>query len=130
MAYTGYIDEKQYEMMEHILSTELIDLGVQSLLLIDLSGNIIISLNNGKVRHDVYSIAALAAGNFGAVNKIAHIIGEADFSSLFHKGEKESVHFCRVAKELMLITIFGKNLSLGFVRLKVAEAIAKIQALL
>lgn len=130
MPYTGEIDEKQYEMIEHILSTELIALGVQTLLLIDLAGNIIISLNSGTARHDVYTLAALAAGNFGAVNKIAHIIGEADFSSLFHKGENESVHFCRVADELLLITIFGKNLSLGFVRLKVAEAVTKIKALL
>lgn len=130
MDYTVELDEKQFETMENILAKELIDVGVQSLLLIDLAGNILISLNDGRVRHDVYSLAALAAGNFGAVSEIAKLIGETDFSLLFHKGEKESVHFSRVADNLLLITVFGKEVSLGFLRLKVAEAIEKIKALL
>ena len=129
MDYTVELDEKQLDAMENILSEELIDAGVQSLLLIDLAGNILISLNDGKAMHDVYSLAALAAGNFGAVSEIAKIIGETDFSLLFHKGEKESVHFSRVADNLLLITVFGKEVSLGFLRLKVAEVIKKITAL-
>jgi predicted regulator of Ras-like GTPase activity (Roadblock/LC7/MglB family) len=130
MDYTVELDEKQFEKMENILAKELIAVGVQSLLLIDMAGNILISLNDGKVRHDVYSLAALAAGNFGAVSEIAKIIGETDFSLLFHKGEKDSIHFSRVADDLLLITVFGKEVSLGFLRLKVAEAIKKIKALL
>lgn len=130
MDYTVELNEKQFEAMENILAKELIDVGVQSLLLIDLAGNILISLNDGKARHDVYSLAALSAGNFGAVSEIAKIIGETDFSLLFHKGEKESIHFSRVEDNLLLITVFGKEVSLGFLRLKVAEAIKKITALL
>ena len=130
MDFTVELDEKQFETMENILSKELIDVGVQSLLLIDLAGNILISLDDGKARYDVYSLAALAAGNFGAVSEIAKIIGETDFSLLFHKGEKESIHFSRIEDNLLLITIFGKEVSLGFLRLKVAEAIKKITALL
>jgi predicted regulator of Ras-like GTPase activity (Roadblock/LC7/MglB family) len=130
MDYTVELDEKQFEAMENILAKELIAIGVQSLLLIDLAGNILISLNDGKARHDIYSLAALSAGNFGAVSEIAKIIGETDFSLLFHKGEKESIHFSRVEDNLLLITVFGKEVSLGFLRLKVAEAIKKITALL
>jgi len=130
MDYTVDLDEKQFEKMENILAKELIDVGVQSLLLIDLAGNMLINLNDGKTRHDVYSLAALAAGNFGAVSEIAKIIGESDFSLLFHKGENESIHFSRVSDEMLLITVFGKEVSLGFIRLKVAEATRKINALL
>ena len=130
MDYTVELDENQFEKIENILAKELIDVGVQSLLFIDLAGNILISLNDGKARHDVHALAALAAGNFGAVSEIAKIIGETDFSLLFHKGEKDSIHFSRVEDNLLLITIFGKEVSLGFLRLKVAEAIKKINALL
>lgn len=130
MDYTVELDEKQYDAIEKILAKELIDIGVQSLLLIDMAGNILISLNDGKAKHDVYSLAALSAGNFGAVSEIAKIIGEADFSLLFHKGEKESIHLSRVAEDLLLITVFGKAVSLGYLRLKVAEVIKKIKALL
>ncbi len=127
MDYTIELDEKQLDSMENILSEELIDLGVQSLLLIDLAGNIIVNLDDGKTKHDIYSLAALAAGNFGAVSEMAKIIGEQDFSQLYHKGKKDSIYFSKVSEAMLLVTVFGQDVSLGFLRLKVAEAIRKIQ---
>jgi len=130
MEFTFELNKTQFEKMENILLQELIDVGVHSLLLIDLAGNILISLNDGKPRYDVHSLAALAAGNFGTVSQIARIIGETDFSLLFHEGARDSIHFSRVGDDLLLITIFGKDVSLGFLRLKVGGAIEKITALL
>jgi predicted regulator of Ras-like GTPase activity (Roadblock/LC7/MglB family) len=127
MDFTVEFDEKQFEQIERILNDELLRLGVSCVMLIDLAGNILVNLDNGQTRHDVYSLAALAAGNFGAVNEMARIIGEDDFSLLFHKGEKESIHFSRVSEDLLLLNIFGKNVSLGFLRLKVAEAVRKLK---
>lgn len=130
MDLTIELDEKQFENMESILSEELIDLGVSCVLLIDLAGNILVNLDNGKAKHDVYSLAALAAGNFGAVSEMARIIGEEDFSLLFHKGQNESIHFSRINQDLLLLTTFGTDVSLGFLRLRVAEAIRRIQELM
>ena len=130
MDYTVEFDEKQFELIERILGEELIDLGVQNVLLIDLAGNILISLDDGKTNHDVYSLAALAAGNFGTVNAMAEIVGEKEFSLLFHKGTTENIYFSKVNEELLLIIIFDNEISLGFLRLKVAEAIKKIQTLI
>jgi len=130
MDYTVEFNEKQFELIERILDEELIDLGVQNVLLIDLAGNILISLDDGKTNHDVYSLAALAAGNFGTVNAMAEIVGEKEFSLLFHKGTTENIYFSKVNEELLLIIIFDNEISLGFLRLKVAEAIKKIQTLI
>jgi len=118
------------DLIERILVEELINLGVGSVLLIDMAGNVIINLDDGKTKYDVYALAALAAGNFGAVSEMAKIIGEKEFSLLFHKGEKESIHFSKVGEGQLLITVFGKDVTLGFLRLKVAEAIEKIQGLI
>lgn len=118
------------DLIERILVEELINLGVGSVLLIDMAGNVIINLDDGKTKYDVYALAALAAGNFGAVSEMAKIIGEKEFSLLFHKGEKESIHFSKVGESQLLITVFGKDVTLGFLRLKVAEAIEKIQGLI
>lgn len=130
MDYTVEFDEKQFDLIERILEKELIELGVQNVLLIDLAGNIIVNLDDGKTQRDVYSLAALAAGNFGAVSAMAEIIGEDDFTLLFHKGDKESIHFSKVVQDVLLVVVFGKDVSLGFLRLKVANAIQQIQNLM
>lgn len=130
MDFTIEFDKQQIEAIENVLQEELIDLGVQSVILMDLAGNVIVNLERGDTSHDVYSLAALAAGNYGAVSAMANIIGEQEFSLLFHKGEEESIHFSKVVDDLLLLTIFNKNVSLGFLRLKVAEAIKRIQSLI
>lgn len=124
------LGHEQLNTIEEVLQQDLIDLGVNCVFLIDMAGNVIANLDNGKIKHDIYSLAALAAGNFGAVSEMAKIIGEDEFSLLFHKGEKESIHFSKVMTDFLLVTIFGKETSLGFLRLKVAEAIGKIKRIL
>ena len=128
MSYT--FDKEQINSIDKILQEDLIEGGVHSVILIDMAGNIISDFDNGKKKHDVYSLAALAAGNFGAVSTMAKMIGEEDFSLLFHKGEEESIHFSKVMEDYLLITIFGSDMSLGFMRLKVNESIRKITKIL
>ncbi|PID73495.1 MAG: gliding motility protein [Desulfobacterales bacterium] len=125
MDYT--LGQEQLEEIESILTTDLVESGVHSVLLIDMAGNIIAKADNGDCDHDIYSLAALASANFAAVDTMAKIVGEDEFSLLFHKGEKESIHFSKVQSEFLLISIFGKNVSLGLLRLKVAECIEKIK---
>ena len=127
MDYTVDLDKNQFESIEGILAEELIELGVRCVLLIDLAGNIIVNLDDGDLEHDIYSLAALAAGNFGAVSAMAKIVGEEDFSLLFHKGESESIHFSKIDDELLLISMFGRDISLGFLRLNVVDVIEKIR---
>ncbi len=128
MTYT--LDQEQLEQLEEVLQADLSDLGVHCVSLIDMAGNIIANVDNGQIEHDIYSLAALAAGNFGAVSSMAKIIGENEFSLLFHKGERENIHFSKIMADFLLITIFGKEISLGFLRLKVAEATEKIEMIL
>ncbi|KPJ76667.1 MAG: gliding motility protein [Deltaproteobacteria bacterium SG8_13] len=128
MSYT--LGQEQLDGIEEILQRDLIDVGVRCVFLIDMAGNIIANRDNGKIKHDVYSLAALAAGNFGAVSAMAKIIGEGEFSLLFHKGKKENIHFNKIITEFLLITIFSNDISLGFLRLKVNETVEKIKQIL
>ena len=128
MSYT--LGQEQLDGIEEVLQRDLIDVGVRCVFLIDMAGNIIANRDNGKAKHDVYSLAALAAGNFGAVSAMAKIIGEGEFSLLFHKGKKENIHFNKIITEFLLITIFSNDISLGFLRLKVNETVEKIKQIL
>ena len=123
------LGQEQIDRIEEILQEDLVENGVNSVLLIDLAGNIIAQQDNGQCEHDLYSLAALASANFAAVDTMAKIVGEEEFSLLFHKGENESIHFSKVKDEFLLITIFGQKISLGLLRLKVAESIEKINNL-
>jgi predicted regulator of Ras-like GTPase activity (Roadblock/LC7/MglB family) len=121
------LGKNQLDNIEEVMQQELVDIGVRCVFLIDMAGNIIANRDDGKIKHDVYSLAALAAGNFGAVSAMAKIIGEGEFSLLFHKGKRENIHFNKIISDFLLITIFSNDLSLGFLRLKVNEAVEKIK---
>jgi len=60
LSYT--LGQKQLDKIEDILTQDLIDNGVRCVFLIDMAGNIIANLDNGEKQHDIYSLAALAAG--------------------------------------------------------------------
>lgn len=127
---TFTLSQERLDAIEKILREEIFNLRVRCVLLIDMAGNVISNINDGNMEHDVHSLAALAAGNFGAVSTMAKMIGEDEFSLLFHKGKKENIHFSKVLDDFLLITIFGKELSLGFLRLKVGEAVEKVEKIL
>ncbi|MDM8516991.1 roadblock/LC7 domain-containing protein [Desulfobacterales bacterium HSG16] len=130
VTFTEYsLGPDQLQKIETILQDDLIDSGVNSVMLIDLAGNIIAQKDNGSSEHDLYSLAALASANFAAVDTMAKIVGEEEFSLLFHKGENESIHFSKVHDEFLLISIFSKKVALGLLRLKVSESIDKITAI-
>lgn len=121
------LTQEQLDQIEEVLQQDLVDAGVRCVFLIDMAGNIIANRNEGKATHDIYSLAALAAGNYGAVSAMAKIIGESEFSLLFHKGKKENIHFNKIMNEFLLITIFSNEISLGFLRLKVNESSERIK---
>ncbi len=103
------------------IENTLIKAGVNTVLLIDEAGNIVVACGHKINNMDTTSLAALAAANFGAASQIAKLIGEDDFALLFHKGKKGSIHVARIGTDLILVTIFGDNVSLGLIRLRVAQ---------
>ncbi len=103
------------------LAQEIMGEGISSVLIIDNAGCLIVGVGN-KPSRDVTSLAAVAAANYAATQEIARLIGEQDFVLLFYKGDNESFHFTRVGEEYIIITIFENSLSLGLLRLKIAEA--------
>ncbi|MEW6429158.1 MAG: roadblock/LC7 domain-containing protein [Thermodesulfobacteriota bacterium] len=125
----GINSEKQLQEIEQVLTGALIDNGVACALLIDTAGNTVAERSDGKNRYDTYAFAALAAGNFATVDSMAKLVGEREFAQLFHKGENVSIFFSKVNDDLLLITIFGSEVTLGFLRLKIAELRQQINSI-
>ncbi len=123
-------NQSQLDAIDHIIQANLIDSGLDNVIFIDMAGNTIAKHDNGKTHLDSIAFAALAAGNFATVDAMAKLVGETEFSLLFHKGEKSSIHFSKVTDDTLLIGMFNKDISLGIVRLKVAETIDGIKKIL
>ncbi len=49
------------------------------------------------------------------------MLGEKEFSVLFHEGEKDNLHLSLVASRVILVVIFDQRSSLGLVRLRVRK---------
>lgn len=71
---------------------------------------------------DTTSLASLTAGNIAATGGLAKLIGEKEFSILFHEGERDNLHLSIVAGRVILVVIFDTRSSLGLVRLRVKKA--------
>ena len=114
------LSKEAIEGIVNVIDEDLLRAGADCALLVDRSGNLIV--NRGDPANlDVVALAALSAANFGATSEIAKLIGEDDFSLLFQKGKNENIHFTKVGKGFILITLFGKDISLGLIRLRTAK---------
>jgi len=71
---------------------------------------------------DATSLASLTAGNVAATDGLAKLIGEKEFSILFHEGEKDNLHISIIGGRVILVVIFDTRSSLGLVRLRVKKA--------
>ncbi len=89
--------------------------------LVDRDGQLIASCGEeGEI--DTTSLASLTAGNIAATGGMAKLIGEKEFSILFHEGEKDNIHISVIAKRVILVIIFDHRSSLGLVRLRVKKS--------
>ena len=123
------IDQKEIDGIDSVLDRYFMSIGVQCACLVDLAGNIITNRGDGDGLIDVYSLAALSAGNFGTVNAMANLINEEEFSLLFYQGKQSNIYFAKVGTDFLLVLIFGKETSLGFLRLKADQACEEIRTI-
>ena len=86
---------------------------------------------SGRVEDmDPTSLAALAAGNVAATDGLAKLLGEKEFSTMFHEGEHDSLHINVVSGRAILVVIFDERSSLGLVRLRVKKSTVELCAVL
>jgi len=71
---------------------------------------------------DTTSLASLTAGNIAATSGIAKLLGEKEFTILFHEGERDNIHISLIGQRVILVVIFDRRSSLGLVRLRVKKS--------
>lgn len=75
---------------------------------------------------DLQAVSALVAGSYAATREMARLLGEEEFSVLFHQGRKDSVQLTLVGDRTILATVFDERTTIGMVRLYAKEASQKL----
>jgi len=119
--------DEEFQKIRQALQRLLEDASAKLVFLVDKNGQQIAAVGDMSSL-DTTSLASLTAGNVAATDGLARLIGEKEFSILFHEGEKDNIHISIVARRVILVVIFDDRASLGLVRLRVRRATAELEA--
>jgi len=90
--------EEEYRQIKETLQRLQVDSNAKIVFLVDKNGQQIAS--HGDMRDvDATSLASLTAGNVAATDGLAKLIGEKEFSILFHEGERDNIRSGAPARE-------------------------------
>ena len=129
MALNFIIYEEEYRLLEEALRRLRMEANAKAVFLIDKNGQQIAS--TGEIEQfDTTSLASLTAGNVAATDGLAKLIGEREFSVLFHEGQQDHIHISIVGRRVILVVIFDDRSSLGLVRLRVKRASGDMEKIL
>ena len=121
--------DEEFQKIRQALQRLLEDASAKLVFLVDKNGQQIAA--NGELEAiDTTALASLAAGNVAATDSLARLIGEKEFSILFHEGERDNLHISVVGGRVILVVIFDERSSLGLVRLRVKKGSTELAAIL
>ncbi len=118
--------DEEFQKIKTIISRLKIDANAKLVFLVDKNGQQIASQGEFS-EMDTTALASLTAGNVAATDGLAKLLGEEEFSILFHEGKRDNLHISIVGKRIILVVIFDERSSLGLVRLRVKKATAELE---
>ncbi len=113
--------EEEAQKISFLLDKLVKESNAKAVFLVDKDGQLISQAGETE-NFDSTSLASLTAGNIAATGGLAKLIGEKEFSIIFHEGEKDNIHISIVGQRVILVVIFDSRSSLGLIRLRVKKA--------
>ncbi len=127
-AGTWSIDERDYHRITEQLTTFLKESNARCALLVDRTGQLLANAGE-RLSFDPTAFASLTAADFSANDQLAKMIGEPEFASLFHQGERESMYLADIARRVILVVLFDQRTTVGMVRLRVKQTVIELTRL-
>lgn len=122
------IDERDYHRITEHLTTFLKESNARCALLVDRAGQLLANAGE-RLSFDPTAFASLTAADFSANDQLAKMIGEPEFASLFHQGERESMYLADIARRVILVVLFDQRTTVGMVRLRVKHTVIALTKL-
>ena len=120
--------EDDFGAITSALDRFLTDSNARSALLVDRTGQLVATCGE-KPNFDPTAFATLTAADFSANDQLAKLIGENDFNSLFHQGEKESMYLADIARRVILVVLFDNRTTLGLVKLRMRATVVELTSI-
>ncbi len=112
--------EEEITRIDKVLSRLIKGAEAKCALLVDKDGHLI--TRQGFTHSlDTTALAALLAGSFASTKEIARLVGEPEFSIMFHQGKRDHIHISLVGDRTILVVIFDDRTTIGMVRLYAKE---------
>ncbi len=117
--------KEDIEKIDRLLTEFLRLSGAKCALLIDKEGHLV--TRRGEVRSiDMDTISALVAGSFAATKEMARLLGEDEFTALYHQGMRDNIQLSLVGDRTLLTILFDDRTTVGMVRLYANETAKKL----
>ena len=117
--------KEDIEKISKLLNTFLKNANAKCALLVDKDGHLV--TKEGKsASYDLDTVSALVAGSFAATKQMAKLLGEEEFSIMFHQGKKDNIQLTLVGQRTILAVIFDDKTTLGMVRLYSSQVASKL----
>lgn len=122
------LGKDEIRVMRNIASTLIERSEADGCVICDGGGHMLVQKGTGT--NDPLLLSALGAGVFAGSRELAQMLGEDNFSAVFHQGERKSIFIRAVNEEILLVVIFSKQDGAGLVKLYAAPAADRIRGLL
>ena len=123
------IYESDVKKIDKLLARLIAEAEAKGSLLVDKDGRLITRQGFTKSL-DTTALGALLAGSFASTKEIARLVGEPEFSVLFHQGKKDHIHINLVGENSILVVIFDDRTTIGMVSLYAKEISIKLLEIL
>jgi len=120
------IREQRYHHIKALLARLRLDASAKLVVLVEKDGQQI-AVHGELGDLDTTSLASLVAGNVAATGGMAKLIGEKEFPTLSHEGDKESIHISVIGR-VLLVVVFDQRSSLGLVKLRSKQVSQELAA--
>src|SRR5437867_6915950 len=120
--------EQRYHQIKAVLARLRLDAAARVVVLVEKDGQQL-AVHGELGDLDTTSLASLAAGNVAATGGMAQLIGEKEFPTLSHEGERESIHISVIGR-LLLMVVFDQRSSLGLVKLRSKQVSQQLSAMI
>ena len=117
--------EDDFQAITGSLQRFLYESNARCALLVDRAGQLVAPIGEAPA-FDATAFASLTAADFSANDQLARLIGETDFTTLFHQGERESMYLADIARRIILVVLFDNRTTLGLVRLKLKAVVEEL----